>query len=115
MQLVPPEVKETPEAPIEAAARLEKMGPMSTDEKLMLVTMALAVTLWVGVELQLGSHPVVWYCGSSRQTTSRCKVSYATRGIPAAWLSWIDPLRVPCVHPCRWLAHQSVCLLCWQP
>eukprot|EP00798_Chlamydomonas_sp_ICE-L_P023569 gene23569-9093_t len=40
-------VTDTPEAPKEAAVRLEKMGPMSTDEKCMLGTMAFAVALWI--------------------------------------------------------------------
>ena len=46
-KLDPPELKDTPEAPKEAALRLEAMGPMSRDEKIMLVTMGLAVSLWV--------------------------------------------------------------------
>lgn len=47
MQLCPPEIKDTPEAPAAAAERLEKMGPMSRDERIMLGTMAFAVVLWV--------------------------------------------------------------------
>ncbi len=46
-KLMPPEITDTPEAPKEAAMRLEKLGPMSLDEKIMLGTMALAVALWV--------------------------------------------------------------------
>lgn len=46
-KLMPPEVKDTPEAPKEAAARLKEMGPMSSDEKIMLGAMGLALVLWV--------------------------------------------------------------------
>ncbi|GAX74927.1 hypothetical protein CEUSTIGMA_g2373.t1 [Chlamydomonas eustigma] len=46
-KIAPPELKETPEAPKEAAARLKAMGPMSRDETIMLGTMGLAVLLWV--------------------------------------------------------------------
>lgn len=46
-KLMPPEIKETPQAPAEAQKRLDKMGPMTSDEIAMLVTMLLAVTLWV--------------------------------------------------------------------
>jgi DASS family divalent anion:Na+ symporter len=53
----PPEVKETPEAPRLAAARLEAMGPMSRDERVMLGTMAGAVALWVAGDA-LGVAPV---------------------------------------------------------
>lgn len=47
LQLRPPEIKDTPEAPKAAAERLQKMGPMSRDEKIMLGTMGFAVVLWV--------------------------------------------------------------------
>lgn len=47
LQLSPPELKDTPEAPQQAAEDLAKMGPMSRDEKLMLGTMGGAVVLWV--------------------------------------------------------------------
>eukprot|EP00197_Chlamydomonas_leiostraca_P013069 CAMPEP_0202870626 /NCGR_PEP_ID=MMETSP1391-20130828/16250_1 /ASSEMBLY_ACC=CAM_ASM_000867 /TAXON_ID=1034604 /ORGANISM="Chlamydomonas leiostraca, Strain SAG 11-49" /LENGTH=530 /DNA_ID=CAMNT_0049551235 /DNA_START=165 /DNA_END=1758 /DNA_ORIENTATION=+ len=46
-KLCPPTITDTPEAPKEAAKRLETMGPMSRDEKIMLATMGLAVALWV--------------------------------------------------------------------
>ena len=39
--------------PKEAEARLQAMGPMSTDEKIMMGTMAMAVCLWVR---QAGSY-----------------------------------------------------------
>ena len=47
MQLSPPELKDTPEAPQQAQEDLSKMGPMTRDEKLMLGTMGGAVVLWV--------------------------------------------------------------------
>lgn len=46
-KLCPPEIKDTPEAPKAASERLQKMGPMSRDEKIMLATMGFAVVLWV--------------------------------------------------------------------
>eukprot|EP00803_Ostreobium_quekettii_P007758 evm.model.scf_1215EXC.5 EVM.evm.TU.scf_1215EXC.5 scf_1215EXC:28331-33596(-) len=46
-QMMPPELKATPEAPKEAEKQLENMGPMSSKEWIMLGTMLLAITLWV--------------------------------------------------------------------
>lgn len=46
-KIFPPEIKDTPEAPQQAAERLKKMGPMSRNEKIMMATMAGAVCLWV--------------------------------------------------------------------
>ena len=46
-QVMPPELKATPEAPKEAQKQLENMGPMSSKEWIMLGTMLLAITLWV--------------------------------------------------------------------
>eukprot|EP00887_Chlorella_sp_A99_P001863 scaffold19.g1863.t1 len=46
-KLFAPEIRDTPEAPKLAEQRLEKMGPMSRDERIMLGTMAAAVCLWV--------------------------------------------------------------------
>jgi len=46
-KLMPPEIKDTPDAPMAARARLQAMGPPSRDEKIMVATMALAVGLWV--------------------------------------------------------------------
>ena len=54
LQLVPPEVKDTPEAPKQARKALQKMGPMSRDQIIMSATMAGAVVLWVlGDQLQI--------------------------------------------------------------
>jgi DASS family divalent anion:Na+ symporter len=46
-KLLPPELKDPPEAPAAARARLAAMGPPSRDERIMVATMGLAVTLWV--------------------------------------------------------------------
>ena len=45
--MVRPELTDTPEAPAKARADLEKMGPMSRDEKVVLCTMVGAVGLWI--------------------------------------------------------------------
>jgi DASS family divalent anion:Na+ symporter len=44
---MPPEIKETPTAPQEAAKRLLAKGPLSDDEKIMLLAIGIALTLWV--------------------------------------------------------------------
>ena len=46
-KLFPPVVKDTPEAPAAAKARLDAMGPMSRNELITLATIAGAVVLWV--------------------------------------------------------------------
>ena len=46
-KLMPPEVKQTPEAPAAAAEKLKAMGPMSRNESIMLGTMCFALVLWV--------------------------------------------------------------------
>jgi anion transporter len=46
--LYPPEKKETPNAPVEAAKQLEKLGPMSTDEEITAAAFAVTVGLWIG-------------------------------------------------------------------
>ena len=47
----PPEIKETPDAPKWAEGQLEKMGPMASAEKWMLVVFAGALILWVTSQL----------------------------------------------------------------
>lgn len=47
MQLFPPEIKSTPDAPAQASKRLKAMGPLSRDEAIMTATMLGAVALWV--------------------------------------------------------------------
>ncbi|KAK3287709.1 hypothetical protein CYMTET_4786 [Cymbomonas tetramitiformis] len=46
--LDPPEVKDTPEAPIIAQESLEKLGPVKKSEKLMVLGLGITVILWVG-------------------------------------------------------------------
>lgn len=46
-KIIPPEIKETPEAPAEAARELEEKGPMTSGEIIMAATMGLAVCLWI--------------------------------------------------------------------
>ncbi|KAI9095644.1 hypothetical protein K1719_026204 [Acacia pycnantha] len=50
-KLHPPEMKDTPEAPAMAAVKLEKMGPVTRNEWIMIGTMLLAVSLWVFGEI----------------------------------------------------------------
>ena len=52
----PPKVKSSPEAPVKAQAWLDNRGPMSVDEKIMVVALLLTVGLWVGgAALGIGS------------------------------------------------------------
>lgn len=46
-KIFPPEIKETPDAPILAVKKLEKMGSVTKNEFLMIGTMVFAVSLWV--------------------------------------------------------------------
>ncbi|XP_076920748.1 dicarboxylate transporter 2.1, chloroplastic-like [Bidens hawaiensis] len=46
-KLYPPETKDTPDAPAMAAKKLELMGPVTTNEWVMIGTMVLAISLWV--------------------------------------------------------------------
>ncbi|KAK1417605.1 hypothetical protein QVD17_26735 [Tagetes erecta] len=46
-KIYPPETKDTPDAPAMAAKKLELMGPVTTNEWVMIGTMFLAVSLWV--------------------------------------------------------------------
>ncbi|KAM0016293.1 putative solute carrier family 13 [Helianthus debilis subsp. tardiflorus] len=46
-KIYPPETKDTPDAPAVAAKRLLDMGPVTTNEWVMIATMILAVSLWV--------------------------------------------------------------------
>lgn len=45
--LYPPEVKETPDAPKQAVKELERLGPMSTDEKITALALSITVSLWI--------------------------------------------------------------------
>eukprot|EP00210_Caulerpa_lentillifera_P004147 g3953.t1 len=46
-KIIPPEIKDTPEAPAEAERELKAKGPMTRDEFIMATTMSLAVILWI--------------------------------------------------------------------
>lgn len=46
-KLYPPETKDTPDAPAMASKKLERMGPVTRNEWVMVGTMLLAVSLWV--------------------------------------------------------------------
>lgn len=45
-RLYAPELKETPEAPVQARSQLDAMGPMTRAEKTMLATFALLLAMW---------------------------------------------------------------------
>ena len=47
LQIVNPEIKDTPEAPRQAAEKLKKMGRLTRDETIMTGTMLFAVVLWI--------------------------------------------------------------------
>jgi len=46
--LYPPETKDTPDAPAAAKKELEKLGPMSRDEKITALAFMITVGLWIG-------------------------------------------------------------------
>ncbi|GMH32675.1 hypothetical protein BSKO_00509 [Bryopsis sp. KO-2023] len=45
--LYPPELKETPDAPKQAMKELDRLGPLSTDEKITAVALSITVGLWI--------------------------------------------------------------------
>lgn len=104
MQLCPPEIKNTPEAPAAAAERLQKMGPMSRDEKIMLGTMAFAVVLWVTgdaigvssvVAAMLGKLPCNIFKGAFRHPGTlclrcSCLVSFCVGSAAWAWAQTVS-------------------------
>jgi di/tricarboxylate transporter len=45
---MPAETKDTPDAPAAAKKELEKLGPMSRDEKITALAFAITVGLWIG-------------------------------------------------------------------
>lgn len=57
-KLMPPGIKDTPDAPGQAAERLRAMGPMSRDEKIMAAVMGSALVMWMFGE-QLAITPVL--------------------------------------------------------
>jgi DASS family divalent anion:Na+ symporter len=56
-KVMPPEVKKTPEAPAEAKRKLEEMGPMSTDEKVLGATILGMLCMWATASA-IGIKPV---------------------------------------------------------
>lgn len=70
----PPEMKNTPEAPSVAKKRLEEMGPVKREEWVMIVTMLLAVALWIsGYEVSLTLHNyyiIFWNCPHQKSIRS---------------------------------------------
>jgi DASS family divalent anion:Na+ symporter len=55
-KLYPPIIKETPHAAEMAKVRLKEMGPLKRDEKIMLLTFALLLTMWIfGKQIQVSS------------------------------------------------------------
>jgi anion transporter len=56
--LYPPEMKSSPEAPAQAEKKLEEMGPITMDEKIMGASLLTTVGLWVfGASIGVGSVP----------------------------------------------------------
>lgn len=45
--LDPPELKDTPEAPVMAAEKLKEMGPLSANEGKMVAGLGITVVLWI--------------------------------------------------------------------
>lgn len=92
--LMPPEIKDTPEAPKEAESKLAAMGPMTQAEIYMLATMAFAVVLWMvgpafGVSAVLAA--MLGLCGLLLTGTLTWKDCL---GYPPAWdtLCWFAVL-----------------------
>ncbi|KAH7859809.1 hypothetical protein Vadar_005735 [Vaccinium darrowii] len=55
-KLFPPEIKETPDAPVMARQKLEQMGPVTRNEWVMIGSMLLTVALWIaGQALDMAS------------------------------------------------------------
>eukprot|EP00889_Picochlorum_renovo_P001928 jgi/Picre1/28958/NNA_004352.t1 len=84
-KIFPPEIKSTPEAPALAEKRLESMGPMSRDEKIMLGTMGTAVLLWV--------------CGDALGISA---VTTAMIGLSGLLLSGVLTWRECLTYPAAW-------------
>ena len=57
--MFPPQLRDTPEAPKEAARQLEELGPMSRDEKLMVGTVVMLILLWSLGDQVLDISPTV--------------------------------------------------------
>jgi len=73
-KLYPPEVQSTPDAPAQAAEKLKKLGPLTQDEIMVVLTMSITVFMWifqpfgiapvvaamVGLSLQLITGVLTW-------------------------------------------------------
>ncbi|XP_059307444.1 dicarboxylate transporter 2.1, chloroplastic-like [Lycium ferocissimum] len=57
-KIFPPEMKDTPDAPLMARGRLEQMGPIKSDQWVMMIVMLISVALWISGEA-LGLASVV--------------------------------------------------------
>ncbi|KAK4366995.1 hypothetical protein RND71_014875 [Anisodus tanguticus] len=57
-KIFPPEMKDTPDAPLMARRRLEQMGPIKSDQWVMMIVMLVTVALWISGEA-LGLASVV--------------------------------------------------------
>ena len=64
-RIFPPEIKRTPAATELARAELERLGPMTKEEKLMLVVFALVASLWMTTALHGIHYAVVALLGIS--------------------------------------------------
>ncbi|MCG5030027.1 anion permease [Mesosutterella sp. OilRF-GAM-744-9] len=59
LKIAPPELKEIPDAPMLAAQELPRMGPMSTDEKVLVFVFVMCLVLWAAGSLtHLGATPI---------------------------------------------------------
>lgn len=87
--LWPPVVRNTPEGPATAAARLEEMGPLSTDETIMIGAVTLAVGLWVSCGPSGYTGEVVHMTLIGLQHVVECHVSCACQSasklLTACW------------------------------
>ncbi|KAL6785363.1 LCI20 [Auxenochlorella protothecoides x Auxenochlorella symbiontica] len=93
-KLFPPSVKDTPEAPKLAQEQLTRMGPMSTNERIMLATMGAAVCLWVAGDMLGISAVVTAMLGLCALLSTGVLTWRDCIGHPAAWdtLFWFAVL-----------------------
>lgn len=49
-KIFPPEMKDTPDAPLVARRRLQSMGPIKSDELVMIIVMLVTIALWIAGE-----------------------------------------------------------------
>eukprot|EP00958_Prasinococcus_capsulatus_P024822 scaffold3965_cov414-Prasinococcus_capsulatus_cf.AAC.3 len=92
--IFPPEVKNSPEAPAQAKEQLKAMGPMSSDEKVMAVTLVVTVGLWIfGGSFGIGSVAAA-ICGLGILLTFGTVTWKECLGQGVAWdtLTWFAAL-----------------------